>query len=97
MLAGQAVLVLADVPHLEPGQIEAIDRFVAAGGGLLIAAGERTAEQKAHFKRSALSGREGLAAGPARGNRLRPGWNVARAALLSASCPRIGLRIRPRR
>ncbi len=48
-LAGPAVVVLADVPHLDTAQIEAIDRFLAEGGSLLIVAGERVASEKAHF------------------------------------------------
>jgi hypothetical protein len=48
-LVGQAVLVLADVPRLETAQLDAIDRFVAEGGGLLIVAGERVAAEKASF------------------------------------------------
>ena len=48
-LAGQAVIVLADVPRLEAAHIEAIDRFVADGGGLLIVAGERVATEKTQF------------------------------------------------
>lgn len=38
-----AVLVLADVPTLDSAQLAAIDRYVADGGGLLVALGERTA------------------------------------------------------
>lgn len=41
-----AVIVIADVPHLERAQIEAIDRFLADGGGLLIVAGERVVSAK---------------------------------------------------
>jgi hypothetical protein len=44
-----AVIVLADVPHLDAAQIEAIDRFLADGGGLLIMAGERMARAKAFY------------------------------------------------
>jgi hypothetical protein len=40
-LAGQAVMVLADVQRLDTAQLHAIDRFLAEGGGLLIVAGER--------------------------------------------------------
>lgn len=44
-----AVIVLADVPRLDEAQIDAIDRFLADGGGLLIVAGERVASAKAHY------------------------------------------------
>lgn len=49
MLTGQAVLVLADVPRLNAAQTDAVDRFVAEGGGLLIVAGERVAAEKAYY------------------------------------------------
>jgi hypothetical protein len=41
-----AVIVLADVPRLEPSQIEAIDRFLAEGGGVWIIAGPRMLKEK---------------------------------------------------
>ena len=41
-----AVIVLADVPRLEPAQIEAIDRFLAEGGGVWIIAGPAHAQGK---------------------------------------------------
>jgi hypothetical protein len=44
-----AVVVLADAPRLEPSVIEAMDRFLSDGGGLLIAVGERVAREKAYY------------------------------------------------
>ena len=44
-----AVVVLADVPRLDASQIEAIDGFLAAGGGLLIVVGERVAKEKTFY------------------------------------------------
>ena len=44
-----AVIVLADVPRLEAAQIDALDRFLADGGGLLIVAGERVAKEKTFY------------------------------------------------
>lgn len=59
MFAGKVVLVLADVPRLTPGQIEAIDRFVRQGGGLLIAAGPRLAQEKAFYNDELYRGGQG--------------------------------------
>jgi hypothetical protein len=44
-----AVIVLADVPLLDTPQIDAIDRFLAEGGGLFIAVGERVAREKSFY------------------------------------------------
>ena len=44
-----AVIVLADVPRLDAAQIDAIDRFLQGGGGLLIVAGARVAKEKAFY------------------------------------------------
>lgn len=44
-----AVVVLADVARLTAAQTEALDRFLAEGGGLLIVAGERVAREKAFY------------------------------------------------
>jgi len=46
--ARPAVVVLADVPHLESAQIEAIDHYVAEGGGLWVIAGPRMHAAKTH-------------------------------------------------
>ncbi len=39
-LAGQRVVFLADVPRLTDAQIELLERFIADGGGLVVAAGD---------------------------------------------------------
>ena len=44
-----AVLVLADVPRLDSVQIDAVDGFLAEGGGLLIAVGPRVVQEKAFY------------------------------------------------
>jgi hypothetical protein len=44
-----AVIVLADVPRLDTAQIDALDRFLAEGGGLLIVAGERISREKTFY------------------------------------------------
>ncbi|MBI2808968.1 MAG: VWA domain-containing protein [Planctomycetes bacterium] len=44
-----SVLVLADVPRLEPAQNEAIERFLAEGGAVLIALGERMRQTRAFY------------------------------------------------
>jgi hypothetical protein len=49
--AKPAVLVLADVTRFEPSQIDAINRFLAAGGGVLIVAGERVAREQAFYNK----------------------------------------------
>jgi hypothetical protein len=54
-----AVVVLADVPHLADAQIEAIDRFLAQGGGLFILAGERVADAKALYNERLYRNGEG--------------------------------------
>lgn len=46
--AKPAVILLADVPHLEPAQIEAIDDFLAEGGGVWVIAGPRMRAEKTH-------------------------------------------------
>jgi hypothetical protein len=46
---GPAVIVLADVPRLDTPQIDAIDRFLGEGGGLLIAVGARVVREKAFY------------------------------------------------
>ena len=43
------MVVLADVPHLSAAQIDAVDRFLAEGGGLLIAVGERVTKEKGFY------------------------------------------------
>lgn len=48
-IAKSAVIILADVPHLNDAQIEAIDRFVEAGGGLLVVVGDHVAREKAFY------------------------------------------------
>jgi hypothetical protein len=48
-LVKPAVVVLADVPRLEPAQVQAIDRFLAEGGGLWIVGGERVARHEAFY------------------------------------------------
>ncbi len=47
--ARPAVIVLADVPRLDAVQIEAIDRFLADGGGVLILTGARVEGSKAFY------------------------------------------------
>ncbi|MSQ93381.1 MAG: VWA domain-containing protein [Gemmataceae bacterium] len=44
-----AVIVLADVPRLDAGAIDALDRFLAEGGGLLIVVGERVSREKTFY------------------------------------------------
>jgi hypothetical protein len=44
-----AVIVLADVPKLDASQLDALDRFLAEGGGLFIALGERAAREHAFY------------------------------------------------
>jgi hypothetical protein len=44
-----SLIVLADVPRLTPTQQEAIDRHLAAGGGLLVVLGERVAKEQAFY------------------------------------------------
>ncbi len=44
-----AVVVLCDIPRLEPAAVEAIDQFLANGGGLLVVAGERAASEKTFY------------------------------------------------
>jgi len=50
------VLVLCDVPRLSPAQREAVDRFVAGGGGLLVTLGPRV--DPVHYNRDLY--RDGL-------------------------------------
>src|ERR1019366_2813843 len=44
-----AVIVLADVPHFNNVQLDALERFLAAGGGLLVLPGERVTRAKAFY------------------------------------------------
>ena len=45
-----AVVVFSDVPKLTPAQVEALMRFVAEGGGLFIALGERAVRESAFYR-----------------------------------------------
>ncbi|MBI3821592.1 MAG: BatA domain-containing protein, partial [Planctomycetes bacterium] len=54
-----AVVVLADVPRLDAAQVDAIDRFLAEGGGLLIAVGERAAAERVHYNERLYRNGEG--------------------------------------
>ena len=74
------VLILADVPRLNPAQQQAVERFLAEGGGVLVALGERMETEAAFYNEQLYrSGRGWL---PARlegvaGERARPDLAVA--------------------
>jgi len=46
------VLILADVPHLTASQEQAVERFVRAGGGLLVVAGSRVEGTAKEYNRT---------------------------------------------
>lgn len=54
-----AVLVLADVPRLSQTQLDAIERFLDSGGGVLVVAGERAAMEKAFYNERLYRGGDG--------------------------------------
>ncbi len=53
------VLVLADVPRLSPTHLDAIERFLDSGGGVLVVAGERAAKEKAFYNERLYRGGDG--------------------------------------
>jgi hypothetical protein len=69
------VLVLADVPRLGAAQVDAVDRFLAEGGGVLVTLGERVEPDGAFYNDQLYRGGQGWL--PARldrvvGDRKRP-------------------------
>lgn len=62
LLAGAGAVVLGGVPALDTGTLAALERFVAAGGGLLAIPGE--AVDPAHWTRAWYRGGDGMLPGP---------------------------------